>query len=166
MKVVDSRDPLFFYSYDLVSSILQDLLAWRILLTLVEIELLSVVSLFNVFLNLILQAKYVQEVSPLKVNVMLMNKADFLTEKQRATWADHFKYTVFFVRIQYHGDTEVFSVDFYRESDTYSLFFSATSDEAETLDSEGNITDFNTSKILSPKGNKSSVVWNLPYFFL
>lgn len=34
--------------------------------------------------------KYVQEVDPTKMNMILINKADFLTEKQRQIWADYF----------------------------------------------------------------------------
>lgn len=34
--------------------------------------------------------KYVIEVSENKMNLILINKADFLTEKQRQCWADHF----------------------------------------------------------------------------
>jgi len=33
--------------------------------------------------------KYVKEVSPLKKNLLLINKADFLTESQRLTWAEY-----------------------------------------------------------------------------
>ncbi len=68
-------------------------------------------------------ARYVHEVSPLKVNVMLLNKADFLTEKQRAAWADHF-----------------------RDSDTHTVFFSCVEDVKEESDKD---LDFNVSKILS-----------------
>ncbi|KAI7906545.1 uncharacterized protein BX663DRAFT_496834 [Cokeromyces recurvatus] len=44
--------------------------------------------------------KYVKEVDENKANLLLINKADFLTEKQRKTWADYFdangiKYTFF-----------------------------------------------------------------------
>lgn len=85
LQVVDSRDPLFYYSYDL--------------------------------------ARYVQEVSPLKASVMLLNKADFLTEQQREIWAEYF-----------------------RGSDTASVFFSAVVDEE--VDGEKEI-DLNSSKILS-----------------
>ncbi|XP_033212855.1 large subunit GTPase 1 homolog isoform X1 [Belonocnema kinseyi] len=34
--------------------------------------------------------KYVKEVNPEKMNVILINKADFLTDKQRQIWADYF----------------------------------------------------------------------------
>lgn len=34
--------------------------------------------------------KYVKEVSENKMNMILVNKADFLTDEQRATWADYF----------------------------------------------------------------------------
>ncbi|KAL3283581.1 hypothetical protein HHI36_006719 [Cryptolaemus montrouzieri] len=34
--------------------------------------------------------KYVKEVSKTKLNLILINKADFLTEKQRQAWADYF----------------------------------------------------------------------------
>lgn len=34
--------------------------------------------------------KYVTEVSPHKINLILVNKADFLTEKQRQYWANYF----------------------------------------------------------------------------
>ena len=84
--MVDSRDPLFFYSYDL--------------------------------------ARYVQEVSPLKANVVLLNKADFLTPGQREMWATHF-----------------------RGSDTTSVFFSAVADTDEA-DADVDV-ELNTSKILS-----------------
>merc|ERR1711892_1043253 len=33
--------------------------------------------------------KYVKEVSALKKNLVLLNKADFLTEEQRVTWAEY-----------------------------------------------------------------------------
>lgn len=44
--------------------------------------------------------KYVQEVDPRKKNLLLINKADFLTERQRKAWADYFdskdiRYTFF-----------------------------------------------------------------------
>jgi len=35
--------------------------------------------------------KYVKEVSPLKQNLLLVNKSDFLSEEQRKAWADYFK---------------------------------------------------------------------------
>jgi len=35
--------------------------------------------------------KYVKEVSTLKKNMVLINKADFLTEEQREAWADYFE---------------------------------------------------------------------------
>ena len=85
-QVVDARDPLFYYSYDL--------------------------------------ARYVNEISPLKVNVMLLNKADFLTAKQRAEWSTYF-----------------------RDSDTYTVFFSAVAEDAER-EGEKEV-EFNCSKILS-----------------
>lgn len=34
--------------------------------------------------------KYVKEVSENKINMILVNKADFLTEQQRSTWAEYF----------------------------------------------------------------------------
>lgn len=34
--------------------------------------------------------RYVKEVSPHKMNMILVNKADFLTEQQRRIWLDHF----------------------------------------------------------------------------
>lgn len=34
--------------------------------------------------------KYVEEVNPEKMNMILINKADFLTDKQRQIWADYF----------------------------------------------------------------------------
>jgi large subunit GTPase 1 len=86
--VVDCRDPLFYYSYDL--------------------------------------ARYVQEVSPLKANVVLLNKADYLTEQQREMWATYF-----------------------RGSDTASVFFSAVvEEEVKEADADKDV-EWNTSKILS-----------------
>jgi len=35
--------------------------------------------------------KYVKEVDPMKLNVLLLNKADLLTKKQRFKWAQYFK---------------------------------------------------------------------------
>lgn len=34
--------------------------------------------------------KYVNEVDPEKINVLLLNKSDFLTEEQRRIWANYF----------------------------------------------------------------------------
>lgn len=33
---------------------------------------------------------YVKEVDPHKLNLLLLNKADFLTEEQRAVWVEYF----------------------------------------------------------------------------
>ena len=55
---------------------------------------------------------------------MLLNKADFLTAKQRAEWATYF-----------------------RDSDTYTVFFSAVAEDAER-EGEKEV-EFNCSKILS-----------------
>jgi len=35
--------------------------------------------------------KYVKEVSPIKQNLLLVNKSDFLSEEQRKAWAEYFK---------------------------------------------------------------------------
>ena len=59
-------------------------------------------------------ANYVQEISDDKVNVMLVNKSDYLTPKQRQQWAKHFQ-----------------------ESDLKAIFFSALESEkngGETAD--------------------------------
>ena len=55
---------------------------------------------------------------------MLLNKADFLTAKQRAEWSTYF-----------------------RDSDTYTVFFSAVAEDAER-EGEKEV-EFNCSKILS-----------------
>ena len=39
--------------------------------------------------------KYVKEVNPLKQNLILLNKADYLTEKQRLDWAKYLKVIAF-----------------------------------------------------------------------
>jgi len=53
VQIVDSRNPMLFYSSDLV--------------------------------------RYVHEVDPNKKNILLLNKADLLTRKQRKYWAEHFR---------------------------------------------------------------------------
>jgi large subunit GTPase 1 len=35
--------------------------------------------------------RYVKELSEAKMNVVLLNKADFLTREQRREWAEHFE---------------------------------------------------------------------------
>ena len=75
--------------------------------------------------------RYVMETSETegrkKTNLMLINKADYLTKKQREAWADFFK-----------------------ESDLKSLFFSATAEEEE-IGTEGSTEfSFNDPGILSP----------------
>ena len=39
----------------------------------------------------VLKERYVKEVSPDKVNMLLVNKADLLTREQRRAWAAHFQ---------------------------------------------------------------------------
>ncbi len=39
--------------------------------------------------------KYVKEVNPLKQNLILLNKADYLTEQQRLDWAKYLKVIAF-----------------------------------------------------------------------
>ncbi|KAJ1657173.1 hypothetical protein IWQ61_003376 [Dispira simplex] len=62
--------------------------------------------------------KYVKEVDPNKVNLLLVNKADMLTENQRAHWAAYFEknnipFTFFSAKkaAEEEVDSEVFGVD-------------------------------------------------------
>ena len=74
---------------------------------------------------------YVKEVDSRKESVLLLNKADLLTEEQRKTWSKHFL-----------------------ESDTKALFFSATLEEESdgdlNLQEETTEIEFGSSQILRP----------------
>jgi len=73
---------------------------------------------------------YVKEVDSRKESVLLLNKADLLTEEQRNTWSKHFL-----------------------ESDTKALFFSATIEEESDGDlnlQEETEIEFGSSQILRP----------------
>jgi large subunit GTPase 1 len=73
---------------------------------------------------------YVKEVDSRKESVLLLNKADLLTEEQRKTWSKHFL-----------------------ESDTKALFFSATIEEESDGDlnlQEETEIEFGSSQILRP----------------
>ena len=71
---------------------------------------------------------YVKEVDSRKESVLLLNKADLLTEEQRKTWSKHFL-----------------------ESDTKALFFSATLEEDGDLNlQEESEIEFGSSQILRP----------------
>ena len=73
---------------------------------------------------------YVKEVDSRKESVLLLNKADLLTEEQRKTWSKHFL-----------------------ESDTKALFFSATLEEESDGDlnlQEETEIEFGSSQILRP----------------
>jgi len=92
IQVVDARNPLFFYSTDLVT--------------------------------------YVKEIGEWKESVMLVNKADFLTEDQRKLWAKYFA-----------------------ETNLRALFFSAAEDAATIGNlQEVQVEDFNTPEISNPSG--------------
>ena len=71
-------------------------------------------------------SNYIKEVDELKESVLLLNKADLLTDTQRKTWSEYFV-----------------------ESDTKALFFSATLEENENNVSMDDI-GFGCSHILSP----------------
>ena len=66
--------------------------------------------------------KYVKEVSALKKNLVLVNKADLLTEEQRLAWAEYFTKEninfAFFSAIS-EEDSDVESDDCGKETDTY-----------------------------------------------
>jgi len=54
--------------------------------------------------------EYVRELDANKVNVLLLNKADYLTEQQRTLWADYFtklKVTVAFFSAILEDEEEV-----------------------------------------------------------
>ena len=70
---------------------------------------------------------YVKEVDSRKESVLLLNKADLLTEDQRKTWSKHFL-----------------------ESDTKALFFSATLEESDSQNSKDIEIEFGSSQILRP----------------
>ena len=71
-----------------------------------------------------------------KYNVLLLNKADFLTETQREYWCDYF-----------------------RDSDTHCLFFSATIDDNDKYyDNNDQTVDFNTSRILHPANILDAII--------
>jgi len=70
---------------------------------------------------------YVKEVDIRKECVLLLNKADLLTEEQRKSWSKHFL-----------------------ESDTKALFFSATLEEPDSESSQDVEIEFGSSQILRP----------------
>ena len=72
---------------------------------------------------------YVKEVDSRKESVLLLNKADLLTEEQRKTWSKHFL-----------------------ESDTKALFFSATLEDESDVDNlqEEAEIEFGSCQILRP----------------
>ena len=70
---------------------------------------------------------YVKEVSELKTNVVLMNKADFLTAEQRKAWTQYFA-----------------------DSDMKCLFFSAVDEEEIEESASDEAATFNNPRILSP----------------
>lgn len=90
IQVVDSRDPLFYFSQDL--------------------------------------AVYVKEVSGLKENVLLVNKADYLSQRQRELWSKHFL-----------------------DNNFKAIFFSALDEDADVASQdEGRDLQFNSAKVYSP----------------
>ena len=68
---------------------------------------------------------YVDEAGEEKVSVLLLNKADYLTQEQRKIWADYFK-----------------------DSDMKTFFFSAT--EVKEVVDEEMVTEFNQPDIVEP----------------
>jgi large subunit GTPase 1 len=76
--------------------------------------------------------KYVKEVDPNKQNLLLLNKADFLTEQQRIFWADYFDRQN--IRVAFFSAIEPEVEDIDEESDEEQ--HEEESDESETDDSE------------------------------
>ena len=72
-------------------------------------------------------AEYVKEVDENKESVLLLNKADLLSQEQRQQWSEYFQ-----------------------QSDTKALFFSATMEEYEEGQDEQNI-GFGSHQILNPR---------------
>lgn len=73
VQIVDARNPLLFRCEDLVST------SWHMFLPLACNMCLD----FDMCLPSYLQEKYVKELSPEKVNMVLISKADLLTPRQR-----------------------------------------------------------------------------------
>lgn len=88
--------------------------------------------------------KYCKEIDPKKVNLLLVNKSDFLSDEQREAWAEHFNsigvYAVFFSAL-------IASQEFGSNLDTVS------EDEEEE---EGNIAQDNTKHGLTTPGEATS----------
>ncbi len=72
-------------------------------------------------------AQYVKEMDSRKESVLLLNKADLLSQEQRVIWSKYFL-----------------------ESDTKVLFFSATLEEFEGIDEHVDDVEFGSSTILRP----------------
>jgi large subunit GTPase 1 len=94
--------------------------------------------------------KYVKEVSPDKLNLILINKADFLTQEQRQVWAEYFTSisvkAVFFSATQAAetGETEcdkMFGEDVSLNKD-FSEEVSKSEEEEEEEEEEEGVEDF------------------------
>lgn len=73
--------------------------------------------------------QYVKEVDPMKQNVVLINKADFLTEQQREIWADYFSKNA--VRVAFFSATQAAQNN---ESMNDASEDSSSSDETESFE--------------------------------
>ena len=82
---------------------------------------------------------YVKEVSPHKRNVILINKADFLTEQQRQLWADYF--TEISVQVAF------FSATLAEEENNAESSTSSDEEDHDNTDSENENSDTHEEKI-------------------
>lgn len=98
--------------------------------------------------------KYVKEVSGDKVNVILINKADFLTLEQRQFWADYFEelkvQVIFFSAIQVEEediDEEVEENEVDPDSPENEAGLESTEEIAKSIESLKNAVDATESKL-------------------
>merc|ERR1719300_1954997 len=76
--------------------------------------------------------KYVKEVSPIKQNLLLVNKSDFLSEEQRKAWAEYFK----------------------RENIKFAFFSAITEDADSIIDELNSVSDNEEAEVNSDSENE------------
>lgn len=95
--------------------------------------------------------KYVKEVSSDKINLILINKADFLTHEQRFQWADYFEklnvQVIFFSAIQVEEDNESKDTEFDVDNSDEETKSESAEDIAKSIESLQKAVDSTENKL-------------------